>query len=74
METGQLDRIRDVLTALFASITYTRGDDPFENYFQAVIYLVFTLLGKERRKNYRETDASNNYILNHISSLIGRAL
>ena len=22
------------------------GDDPFENYFQAVIYLVFTLLGK----------------------------
>ena len=29
---------------------------------------------KERGKNYRETDASNNYILNHISSLIYRTL
>ena len=35
-----------VLTALFARITYTRENDPFENYFQAVIYLVFTLLGQ----------------------------
>lgn len=46
LENGELDRIRDVLTALFASITYTLEEDPFEHYFQAVIYLVFTLLGK----------------------------
>ena len=46
IESGQLDKIRDVLSELFASITYTREDDPFEHYFQAVIYLVFTLLGR----------------------------
>ena len=46
IENGNLDRIRDVLTGLFANITYTLESDPFEHYFQAVIYLVFTLLGK----------------------------
>lgn len=46
IEQGQLDEIRTVLKALFASITYTIKDDPFEHYFQTVIYLVFTLLGK----------------------------
>ena len=46
IEQGQLDEIRNVLKALFASITYTIKDDPFEHYFQTVIYLVFTLLGK----------------------------
>lgn len=46
IENGKLEKIRDVLTALFANMTYTKADDPFENYFQAVIYLVFTLLGK----------------------------
>lgn len=46
IETGNLEKIRDVLTGLFASITYTFEEDPFEHYFQAVIYLVFTLLGK----------------------------
>ena len=46
IENGQLDQIRDVLTALFANITYTLDSDPFEHYFQSVIYLVFTLLGK----------------------------
>lgn len=46
IEQGQTDRVRDVLTALFANITYTLETDPFEHYFQAVIYLVFTLLGK----------------------------
>ena len=34
------------MTALFANITYTLEADPFEHYFQSVIYLVFTLLGK----------------------------
>ncbi len=46
IENGETDNIRDVFTALFAGITYTTENDPFEHYFQAVIYLVFTLLGK----------------------------
>lgn len=46
VEQGDLDGIRRVLTSLFANITYTLKSDPFEHYFQAVIYLVFTLLGK----------------------------
>lgn len=45
-ENGNLDGIRNILTALFARITYTTENDPFEHYFQSVIYLVFTLLGK----------------------------
>ena len=43
---GDLEGIKNVLTALFARITYTTKDDPFEHYFQSVIYLVFTLLGQ----------------------------
>ena len=31
---------------MFASIPYTTENNPFEHYFQTVIYLVFTLLGK----------------------------
>lgn len=46
IEAGNLDKIRDVFTGLFANITYTIETDPFEHYFQMVIYLVFTLLGK----------------------------
>ena len=46
IENGDLEKIRDVLTALFAGISYTLETDPFEHYFQAVIYLVFTLLGR----------------------------
>ena len=46
VENGELNKIKDVLTALFANITYTVKEDPFEHYFQSVIYLVFTLLGK----------------------------
>ncbi|SFC65421.1 ATP-binding protein [Butyrivibrio sp. YAB3001] len=46
VENGDLDKIKDVLVSLFANITYTIQEDPFEHYFQAVIYLVFTLLGK----------------------------
>jgi hypothetical protein len=46
IETGNLDGIKNILTALFAGITYTKEDDPFENYFQAVMYIVFKLLGK----------------------------
>ena len=46
VEAGDTDGMRDVLAALFASIPYTRGDDPFENYFQAIIWLVFSMLGR----------------------------
>ena len=46
VESGNLEQIRNVLIGLFANITYTLETDPFEHYFQAVIYLVFTLLGK----------------------------
>ena len=41
-----MDQVRDVLTALFANIAYTQEADPFGHYFQSVIYIVFTLLGK----------------------------
>lgn len=46
VEQGNLDAIKDVFIGLFANITYTLETDPFEHYFQMVIYLVFTLLGK----------------------------
>ena len=46
IERGSLDDIKNVLTALFASIPYTTADSPFEHYFQTVLYLVFTLLGR----------------------------
>ena len=43
LETGDLGRLRDALTALFAGIPYTKQEDPFENYFQSVIYIVFRI-------------------------------
>jgi len=46
IEQGDTDGVQDILTALFASIPYTSSADPFEHYFETVIYLVFTLLGK----------------------------
>lgn len=46
VKDGNLEQIKNVLTALFARITYTSKDATFEHYFQTVIYLVFTLLGK----------------------------
>ena len=62
-EAGDTEGIRDVLAALFASIPYTtaggRGQDPFENYFQAVIWLTFTLL--------------NRYVHTEVHQALGRA-
>ena len=46
VEAGDTDGVRNVLAALFASIPHTGGGDPFENYFQAVVWLTFTLLGR----------------------------
>ena len=45
-EDGNTEGIKKILIALFASISYTNNDTPFEHYFQTVIFLVFTLLGK----------------------------
>ena len=46
IEDGNLEGIKSILIALFASVPYASGKNPFEHYFQTVIYLVFTLLGK----------------------------
>ena len=46
VKNGDIDNIRDAFIALFAGITYTSSDVPYEHYFQTVIYLVFTLLGQ----------------------------
>ncbi|MBR2215375.1 MAG: ATP-binding protein [Selenomonadaceae bacterium] len=46
IDAGDLDGIKNVITALFAGIPYTNNDAPFEHYFQTVIYLVFKLLGR----------------------------
>lgn len=46
IEIGDTDGMRDILTALFAGIPYSSDNAPFEHYFEAIIYLVFTLLGK----------------------------
>lgn len=46
VEKGNLEGMHSLLTSLFASIPYTGKDTPFEHYFQTVLYLVFTLLGK----------------------------
>lgn len=46
VENGDLEGFKDSLTALFASIPYTTGEVVFEHYFQTVLYMLFTLLGK----------------------------
>ena len=46
VENGNLEMIREVFTALFASIPYTAKADPFEHDFQTVIYITLTLLGQ----------------------------
>ena len=46
IKAGDIEGMREALTALFASIPYTTDDAPFEHYFQSVLYIVFTLLGQ----------------------------
>lgn len=46
VENGNLDGIRDFLMAMFAGISYTTKEEPFEHYFQSVIDVIFKLLGK----------------------------
>ena len=46
VKQGDTEGMKKIFTALFAGITYTSEKDPAEHYFETVIYLVFTLLGK----------------------------
>ena len=46
IERGDLDKLRDRFTALFASLPYPTDSRPVEMNFQNVIYIVFTLLGQ----------------------------
>ncbi|MBQ7498186.1 MAG: ATP-binding protein [Selenomonas sp.] len=46
IEEGDVESVREILTALFAGIPYTTDDAPFEHYFQSVLYIIFTLLGQ----------------------------
>ena len=42
---GDTCGIRSILTALFAGIPYTSVSNPFEHYFESILYIVFVLLG-----------------------------
>lgn len=46
IEAGDLDGFIASLTALFASIPYTSQEIVFEHYFQTVLYMLFTMLGR----------------------------
>lgn len=46
LEKGNTEAVKNVFTALFASIPYTSKDSPFEHYFQTVLFIVFTLLNQ----------------------------
>ena len=63
VEAGDAEGMRDVLAALFASIPYTREKDPFENYFQAVIWLVFSLLGRYVHTEVRQAKGRADVII-----------
>ena len=45
VETGDTAGMHRILEALFASISYTQAEDPFEHYYQSVVWLIFTFLG-----------------------------
>ncbi|MBR1865171.1 MAG: ATP-binding protein [Lachnospiraceae bacterium] len=46
IETGDTEGLKNSIKALFASIPYTSNEIVFEHYFQTVLYMLFTLLGK----------------------------
>ena len=50
-ETGNLDGIKDVLTALFSSMPYstTKKKDPVEHYFQSMFFLNIHIIGRTYR-------------------------
>ena len=46
LKHGDTDGMKDILTSLLATLPYSSGKTPFEQYFEIAVYLVFTLLGK----------------------------
>lgn len=46
VENGDTDGLRDFFISIFAGLSYTSNEAVFEHYFQTVIYLLFTLIGK----------------------------
>lgn len=46
IENGDADKLRDIFTALFASLPYPADEAVIEQNFQNVIYIVFVLLGQ----------------------------
>lgn len=46
IKQGDTDGMKDILTSLLASLPYSSGKTPLEQYFEVAIYLIFTLLGK----------------------------
>lgn len=62
-EKGKIDEMRDILKALFASIPYTSKSAPFEHYFQTIVYIVFTLLGKYVRAEVHSSKGRADVIL-----------
>lgn len=59
IEQGDTDGMRDIFTATFARLPYTKDERPVEQNFQNVIYIVFMLLGQ--------------YVQTEIHSAKGRA-
>ena len=59
LEKGDLERIKNVFVALFASLPYPSGQRPYEHYFQTILYLVFMLL--------------DQYVHSEVHSFQGRA-
>jgi hypothetical protein len=59
IETGDPESAMHAFEALFASIPYTTDEQSCEHYFQSVIFLVFTLLGR--------------YVHAEVHTAIGRA-
>jgi hypothetical protein len=59
LEKGELERIKNVFVALFASLPYSSGQRPYEHYFQTILYLVFMLL--------------DQYVQSEVHSFQGRA-
>ena len=67
VENGNVDGIRQILTALFASIPYTSAGTRFEHYFATVIYLVFTLLGKYVHSEVHNSQGRADCILETVA-------
>ena len=46
IKRGDTEEMKDILMSLLATLPYSSGKTPFEQYFEIAVYLIFTLLGK----------------------------